>query len=184
MRTLLVLLVALSVAACGGSSSPEGGAAGLPGPLPRDALIAPPDTTAPRADDFVVTLLDGTRVEASELWSERPLVVDFLASWCDRCGQHQSDLNELARDYDGLVAFLAVAHGDEPDDLREYLRDHDVPFAAAIDDSGKTWRRYAVSEPPVVVVIGKGGRLLRGWSVDVPKETLDEVLARLAAHVS
>src|SRR5262245_42317703 len=145
MRTLLVLLAALSVAGCGGSSDPEGGAAGLPGPLPSDALIAPPDTRAPRADDFAVTLLDGTRVEASELWSERPLVVDFLASWCDRCGEHQSELNEVARDYDGLVAFLAVAPGDEPDDRRNDCSDHGAPYAPAIEDSGETGRRYAVS---------------------------------------
>jgi thiol-disulfide isomerase/thioredoxin len=120
-------------------------------------------------------------VKASKLWAVRPVVVDFLASWCDRCADRQAKLNDLAREYERLVAFLAVAHDDNAEAaLRKYLADHDVRYAAGIDPTGAIWRQYAVEEPPVIVVIGKGGRLLRGWTVDVPKETLDGVLAKVA----
>lgn len=119
-------------------------------------------------------------MKASKLWAVRPVVVDFLASWCDRCADRQAKLNDLAREYERLVAFLAVAHDDDAEALRKYLADHDVPYAAGIDRSGAIWRQYAVEEPPVIVVIGKGGHLLRGWTVDVPKETLEGVLAMLA----
>ena len=182
MRRAAALAVVVALAGCGGSGGggPRGGAAGLPGPLPAGATIAAEDTSAPRADDFGLTLLDGTGVRASRLWATRPVVVDFLASWCDRCAARQKELNDLARRYDGLVAFLGVAAHDRAGDLRGYLGSHDVPYAAGIDGNGSVWRAYAVDEPPVIVVVGKGGRLLRGWTVDVPEATLDRELSKLA----
>lgn len=184
MRLAAVLGAIVLLAGCGGGgdAGPRGGAAGLPGPLPKGAVIAPEDSSAPRAGDFGVTLLDGTKVRASQLWATRPVVVDFLASWCDRCAARQAMLNTLAHRYKGLVAFLGVAGHDRAPDLRRYLASHRVPYAAGLDTTGSIWRSYAVDEPPVLVVVGKGGRLLRGWTVDVPEATLDAELARLASR--
>jgi thiol-disulfide isomerase/thioredoxin len=180
VRRAVALAAVLALAGCGGGAGPRGGKAGLPGPLPAGVTVAAEDTSAPRAADFGLTLLDGTRVRASQLWATRPVVVDFLASWCARCATAQAMLDRVAHRYDGRVAFLGVAAHDQADDLRAYLGKHRVPYAAGIDPSGSVWRAYAVDEPPVLVVVGKGGRLLRGWTVDVPGATLDRELARLA----
>jgi thiol-disulfide isomerase/thioredoxin len=181
VKRVVALAAVLALAGCGGGGvGPRGGAAGLPGPLPEGAAVAAEDTSAPRAADFGLTLLDGTHVRASRLWATHPVVVDFLASWCERCAARQGMLDHLARKYAGLVAFLGVAAHDRADDLRGYLGSHRVPYAAGIDRSGGIWRDYAVDEPPVLVVIGKGGRLLRGWTVDPSETALDRELAGLA----
>jgi thiol-disulfide isomerase/thioredoxin len=155
---------------------------GLPGPVPAGARIAPEDTSAPRAPAFSATLLDGTRVSGAQLWATRPVVVAFTASWCARCPAQQPMLNALAKKYDGLVAFVGVAQEDKPADLERYTAEHEVPYATGIDTTGASWRSYAVIEPPTLAVIGKGGRLLRGWSVDVDQATLDGVLSGLASR--
>jgi peroxiredoxin len=180
---VLAVAVVAVVATRGGDSPEPVGAEGLPGALPAGATLAPEDTAAPRAADFELTLADGTLVQASELWATRPLVVQFVASWCGRCADAQSGLNELAEKYRDLVAFLAVAPGqDTQEALAGYQSEHGTPYPAGVDDTGDIYRRYAVAEPPVVVVIGRGGHILRGWTVDVPKGTLDEVLAGLASR--
>jgi cytochrome c biogenesis protein CcmG/thiol:disulfide interchange protein DsbE len=91
-------------------------------------------------------------------------------------------LNSLARKYEGLVAFVGVAQDDKPAALKHYAVSRKLPYAVGIDGSGTSWRNYGVSEPPVIAVIGKGGRLLRAWNVDIPESTLDGALARLASR--
>jgi thiol-disulfide isomerase/thioredoxin len=164
-------------------SKPVSGASPrLPGPVPAGARIAPEDSSAPAAPAFSATLLNGTRVSGSQLWATRPVVVAFTASWCARCPARQPMLNALAKKYDGLVAFVGVAQGDKPADLKRYTAEHAVPYATGIDATGTSWRNYAVTEPPTIAVIGKGGRLLRGWSVDVDQATLDGVLSGLVSR--
>ncbi len=170
------------VAAPPSTPAAGGAVAGLPGPVPAGAKLAPEDTSAPRAPDFSATLLDGTPVRGSRLWATRPVVVAFTASWCARCPGQQPMLNALARKYEDLIAFVGVAQQDKPADLKRYLAEHEVPYPAGIDASGAAWRSYAVGEPPVIAVIGKGGRLLRGWSVDITQATLDGVLSGLASR--
>lgn len=169
---------AATAVAAGGDT--VGGKRGLPGPLPAGAKLAPEETSAPRAHDFALTLLDGTQVQASRLWATRPVVLDFTASWCARCSQQQPMLNALAAKYENLIAFVAVASQDQPKALTDYLTTQKVPYAAGIDTAGTIWRDYAVDEPPVIAVIGKGGHFLHGWTVDVAQETLDAALSQLA----
>jgi thiol-disulfide isomerase/thioredoxin len=167
---------ATTVASAGGA----GGKSGLPGPLPAGAKLAPESTSAPVAHDFTVTLLDGTQVQASKLWATRPIVVDFMASWCARCIQQQPMLNALAAKYKNLIAFIGVASQDKPDALSDYLTKYKVPYAAGIDTTGTIWRDYAIDEPPTIAVIGKGGHFLHGWNVDLTQATLDAALSQLA----
>jgi thiol-disulfide isomerase/thioredoxin len=164
------------------SAPVTGNVAGLPGPVPAGAKLAPEDPSAPRAPALSFSLLDGKRVDGASLWSTRPVVAAFTASWCARCPGQQAMLNTLARKYEGLVAFVGVAQDDKPAALKRYAVSHEVPYAVGIDDSGTSWRNYGVSEPPVIAVIGKGGRLLRAWNVDITQATLDGVLSGLASR--
>jgi cytochrome c biogenesis protein CcmG/thiol:disulfide interchange protein DsbE len=54
-----------------------------------------------------------------------------------------------------------------------------VGYAVGIDESLQIWRRYAVREPPAVVLVGRGGRLLRGWPGVVDTRRLESELAGL-----
>jgi thiol-disulfide isomerase/thioredoxin len=160
----------------------SGSLPGLPGPVPAGARIAPEDRSAPRAPALTFSLLNGERVDGATLWRDRPVVVAFTASWCARCPGQQGMLNALARKYEGLVAFVGVASQDKPADLKRWAVTNDVPYPVGIDDGGTSWRNYAVNEPPVLAVVGKGGRLLKGWTVDVSQAELDAVLSRLASR--
>jgi thiol-disulfide isomerase/thioredoxin len=160
----------------------SGTLAGLPGPVPAGAKLAPEDTSAPKAPDFQFTTLGGKTVSGSSLWAVRPVVVAFTASWCARCPAQQPMLNDLAKRYAGLIAFVGVAQQDKAADLERYAITHAVPYAVGIDSTGGSWRSYTVDEPPVIAVIGKGGRLLRGWNVDVDEATVDGVLKTLASR--
>ncbi len=189
----MILLPGATFGACSGQSVPSGGASGvphvdtarggasyLPGPLAPGASFAPADTAAPIAPDFTLSLLDGTSVTASKLWADRPLVLDFFATYCTACATAQAELSQLAQDFRGRVAFLGITGSqDTPEAIGTYLDRYAVPYAVALDPKGTAWLRYAVHEPPLVALVSRDGRILRGWPGGVDAATLRQQLVQL-----
>ncbi|MFG3298110.1 TlpA family protein disulfide reductase [Micromonospora chersina] len=182
----LVLAAALTATACsGGDDAPArpepvaGGAAALPGPAPAGLALRPAPPGGPGAPAVTGVLTDGTPVALADLWADRPVVLVFFTSWCALCADRQAALGELARRHRDEVVFVGVATGDKPEDVQRYLREHRVGYPVVLDADGGIWRSYAVREPPAVVVVAKGGALLRGWPGGVDAATLDAELRRL-----
>ncbi|SIR30972.1 TlpA family protein disulfide reductase [Micromonospora avicenniae] len=181
----LALAVALSTAACSGDEPPArpepvaGGAAALPGPAPANLALRQPPSGLPGAPAVTGTLTDGSPVAFADLWAERPVVLVFFSSWCTVCAERQNALSELARTHRDKVVFVGVAVEDTTQDLQQYLREHRVEYPVVVDDDGIISQSYAVREPPGVVMIAKGGTLLRGWPGGVDAPALDGKLREL-----
>ncbi|WBB67814.1 TlpA disulfide reductase family protein [Micromonospora sp. WMMD812] len=182
----LALVGALAAAGCtdgDGTPPPQqplaGGASALPGPVPAGLALRPAPSGVPGAPAVTGPLTDGSRIAFADLWADRPVVLVFVSSWCTVCAQRQDALSELARTHRDKVVFVGVATEDKPEDLQRYLREHRVEYPVVLDDDGAIWRSYAVREPPAVVVIAKGGALLRGWPGGVDATTLDSRLREL-----
>ncbi|MFI7604587.1 TlpA family protein disulfide reductase [Micromonospora sp. NPDC049366] len=182
---VLALLGVLTATACSGGDAPAdprplaGGAAALPGPAPAGLALRPAPTGAPGAPAVTGTLTDGSPVALADLWATRPVVLTFFTSWCALCAQRQDALSELARTYRDRVVFVGVNTEDTAEDLQTYLREHRVEHPVVVDGDGAIWRSYAVREPPAVVVVAKGGALLRGWPGGVDATELDRRLREL-----
>jgi thiol-disulfide isomerase/thioredoxin len=172
------LLMVLSLLV--GCSSGSGAPVGPPGPAPENVTFVEPPAEAPRAPSFELELLNGERVDSQAHWAERPMVLVFFESWCELCMEQQPEINELVADYEDVVLFLGIAELSSEDDLLEYVRDNDVAYPVAVDSSGDIWFRYAATEPPVVVLISKGGRVLRGWPGGISGEMLRGQIEELA----
>lgn len=122
---------------------------------------APP--TAPPAPAFTLTLLDGTTLDLAEQWKDRPVVLVFFESWCELCARQQPDITALSEEYRDTVLFVGVGHESSRADATKFVRDNDIDYPIGLDASGDVWRRYRVDEPPLIALISKGGRLVRGW---------------------
>ena len=173
---LLAALV-LALAGCGGDDETAGGADDLPPPLPDTVSFAPASGGLP-APDFTAELVDGTEVTASDLWSDRPGVLVFTASWCERCRAVHRDAARVVSEHPG-TALLGVVAEDDLAAAADYADELDLdrPVGAA---SEQVWLDYAAREPPVVVLVGPGGKVLRGWPGGVAPAVLDEQLDALA----
>ena len=135
-------------------------------------------SSAVEAPDFELRLLDGSTIDASRLWDEKPVVLVFLTSWCTPCEQRENEIAKLARKYDGNVAFLGIAAADEAEALRAYADKHRVDYDLGLDASQAVWRKYAVREPPAVVLVTKGGKVVKGWPGGLEPKQLDEEIRR------
>ncbi|MET7967043.1 TlpA disulfide reductase family protein [Micromonospora sp. NPDC005305] len=180
----VALAAALAATGCSfGDDAPAppvaGGAAALPGPAPAGLGLRPAPSGAPGAPAVTGALTDGSPVALADLWADRPVVLVFFTSWCTLCADRQAALSELARRHRDEVVLVGVVTEDRPEDVQRYLREHRVGYPVVLDTDGAIWRSYAVREPPAVVVVAKGGALLRGWPGGVDGATLDAELRKL-----
>jgi len=186
-RVVLLTLVAVALAAgCTSSDSSNddnsresyGGAADLPGPLPQGVDFRKPPRSALIAPDFSVDLLDGTPVTGDDLWDDRPLVVVFTASWCDTCAGVHREVAGVVDEHDGAIGLLGMVREDDAEDARDYAQNLQLGYPIAVGDEN-VWLNYAADEPPLVVLIAHGGKVLRGWPGDIEAGDLAEELEGL-----
>lgn len=138
---------------------------------------SPGSTDAVGAPEFTGRTISGTTVRGTELWRSGPVVMVFFASWCGTCAQNQPVWNDLAARYAGRAKFVGVVPDEQVDQLTEYLATHPVSYQVISDPDKRIWRSFGVTEAPLVVLIGTGGRLLRGWPGGVSGAELDRALA-------
>lgn len=184
-RRVCTLLPALAVlllaSACAGGDSSgaesDGGAADLPGPLPSEVAFRDPPEDAAPAPDFSADLVDGTPVTASDLWDDRPLVLMFTASWCERCADVHRRVAQVVDEHEG-VALLGIVPADDAEGGREYAEELGLGYPVAVGDE-RVWLSYAVREPPTVVLVAPEGKVLRGWPGGVETPVLADRLDEL-----
>jgi len=175
MAGLAGLALAASLAGC--STGPSGGGDLLPGPVPSGAVFTSQgDVPAP---PFSGKLLDGTEIELADLWKDRPVVLQFMASWCTQCAEAEETLASLRETYGDAITVLEVSTDENADDVRAYLRDNDVDVPAIIDVDGSIWRSYAVSEPPATAVIDTKGHVVKLWAGGASADQLEDTLSSM-----
>jgi thiol-disulfide isomerase/thioredoxin len=175
-RLALLLALTLALAGCsGGDDDPQaGGAADLPGPVPAGVEFTEPPASAPAAPELPAELVDGTPLAVADLWAERPVVLVFTASFCDRCREIHRDAAAAVAEHDGAIALVGVVGSDDTG-AAEYADELDLghPVAAAAD---RVWLNYAAREPGLVTLVSRGGKVLRGWPNGI---TADELAPHL-----
>jgi peroxiredoxin len=170
---IAALTLALLSAGCGGDDPVAGGAADLPGPVPEGVSFAEPPEDALAAPDFSTELVDGTPVQASELWADRPLLLVFTASWCGTCADVHRRAARVVDGEEGAAALLALVPADDAEGGRDYAAELDLGHPLAVAEE-RIWLAYAAREPPLVALVAPGGKILRGW----PGGVEEDVLAR------
>ncbi|MDD4858253.1 MAG: thioredoxin [Candidatus Krumholzibacteria bacterium] len=88
--------------------------------------------------------------------SRRISVVDFWATWCAPCRRLDGVLEEMARDYDGRVAFYRVD----------------------VNESGGTASKYAVRSIPTLLFFD-GGEVVDQAVGSISREDIKEKLEKL-----
>lgn len=133
-----------------------------------------------KAPDFQVFDLDGFPHELSD-YTGKPLLLDFMATWCTSCKDTISSLVALHGNYDEDVMFLSIATDDSEsdDDLRDYHEEHNVTWLQARDSEDEMQGDYEVSAISYLVLVNADGEIV--WDKygvaehDEIKAALDEL---------
>ncbi len=137
-------------------------ALGSPGPLAAQAgegEVGPAlGTPAPGA---IVEDLDENEVELLDVVGGRPALLEFWATWCEKCKALQPQLDDLQARYgDRLrIVAVAVAVSQSLRRVKRHVEEHDPGYPFVWDARGNAVRAYNALTTSVIVMLDADGEV-------------------------
>ncbi|TVY08322.1 TlpA family protein disulfide reductase [Paenibacillus cremeus] len=128
---------------------------------------------------FKLKALDGAEYEVGGP-RERPLMINFWASWCGPCHEEAPDLKQVYERYKGQFDLYAVnvTKGDGLKEAQSFARQYDYPFPVLLDTSGAAASAYRILFVPTSFLIDKKGNLKEVIHV-LPRDELEKRIKQL-----
>ena len=139
MRTLVILLAAILVGACGGEP-------------PRNVNLGD------MAPTFQSVRLDGMPAHFPAAWAGRPVVIRFWADWCRYCEGEMKAIEAVYQRHKGKgLEVLAINAGQDKKTIDAFIKKIGVTYPALLDETSTIARSYGVVALPTTFFIdGKG----------------------------
>jgi peroxiredoxin len=112
------------------------------------------------APAFKLTSLDGRTYEVGGA-REKPLVLNFWASWCTPCHDEAPDLKKVYGKYEGKVDFYAVniTRNDTKEKAEEFVKKYGLTFPVLLDLDAQVSEMYRVIFVPTSFIVDRQGTI-------------------------
>ncbi len=139
---------------------------------PRDIASPLIGKTAPL---FTLQDLDGEIYRLEKLRGQ-PVVINFWATWCQPCIAEHPVLVAASRRYEGRVKFLGVIYNDEPELIRQFVRQMGAWGPSLIDEDVSVAIGYGVYGAPETFFIDAAGIIVEKVTGPVSPQYLVNLL--------
>jgi peroxiredoxin len=110
------------------------------------------------APDFALPSLDGAPVKLSDFRDQKPVFLNFWASWCASCRREMPTMETLYRQFKARgLEVVAVSVDKDGTDVAKFVSIHGVTFSVLRDTTFAVARLYRVSSIPTHYFIDKHG---------------------------
>jgi thiol-disulfide isomerase/thioredoxin len=115
-----------------------------------------------QAPGAVVETLDGQPSDLGKYLGERPVMLQFWATWCSNCKALEPQVQAAMRKYTGKVHFVAVAVSvnQSVQRIKAYRDQHKMTQDIVYDRKGHATDAYEVPATSYVVVIDASGKVV------------------------
>jgi cytochrome c biogenesis protein CcmG/thiol:disulfide interchange protein DsbE len=112
---------------------------------------------------------------------EKPLVINFWASWCGPCQAEAPALREIYLKHQKDVDFYAinVTSNDDLESAKKFADQYQLPFPIPLDVEGKVANLYRVNAFPTTYLIDRQGIIRRQMIGMVEPETFEKLVEAL-----
>lgn len=114
-----------------------------------------------KAPDFKLKDLTGKDVKLSELIGNKPLVLDFWASWCSECTAKLPKLMEIYNNSNDKFNLVGINLDRSVGDAESYVRKNNIKIMNLYDEDGKISNLYGVNSIPTVIIISPQGEIIK-----------------------
>jgi len=149
------------------------------GDTTRDFLPESSIETKESAPDFTLKLIDGGTFKFSD-YKGKPVLINFLASWCLPCKEEIPILEKVAREYSSKgVVFLGIAVDDTEENMSKLIEKFDITFPVGLDKTADIQQAFGIYGIPTTYFIGKDGIINYFHSGVVTEELMQYELDKL-----
>ena len=115
--------------------------------------------TAPAA---AVETLDGKAVDLSSFIGDKPVLIEFWATWCPNCKALEPQIAAAARKYGDRVRFVAVAvsANQTPPRVKAYAERNAIPMTFVFDRRGNATGAYEVFATSTIYMVDATGKIV------------------------
>lgn len=115
-----------------------------------------------RAPAVVINDLEGKPVDLGTVLGQKPVLLEFWATWCALCKGLLPELDKVRKSYGDRVALYGVnvTVNDSKARIQRYLAEHHPPFQVLFDDKGAGVRAYDVPATSFIVVVDGTGKVV------------------------
>ncbi|HSG31534.1 MAG TPA: TlpA disulfide reductase family protein [Thermodesulfobacteriota bacterium] len=114
------------------------------------------------AYNFKLENLDGSgTVELSD-FKDKPVIVNFWASWCAPCREEMPFLQKTWEEHkDKGLVFIGIDVIDDTASAKEFLDSFNINYLNLNDSKGKTSSKYSVIALPATFFINRKGKIVK-----------------------
>ena len=132
-----------------------------------------------KAPSFVAPNVGGQLVSL-ENYKNKPLVLNFWASWCPPCRDETPGMERIWRKYeDQGVVILGINVQDGEKEAERYISEFGVTFSNALDLDGSITVDYGVTGLPVTFFIDNDSVVTGRWVGSISEDRLDNWVSNL-----
>jgi len=106
--------------------------------------------------------LDGRPVNLGAMVGQKPLLIEFWATWCPLCAALMPQLDSAYARHQDKVAFVsvAVAVNESPASVKRHLAKEPHPFPFLWDANGSAVRAFQAPSTSYIVVLDAKGKVV------------------------
>jgi cytochrome c biogenesis protein CcmG/thiol:disulfide interchange protein DsbE len=114
------------------------------------------------APAFKLTTLDGASTYKVGGKREKPVIINFWASWCGPCDREAPDLQALFDRYKGKLDLYAVnaTKYDTTRGAKDFVKEKGFTFPVLTDTQGDAGDAYKVFNYPTTFIVDRNGQIL------------------------
>ena len=115
-----------------------------------------------KAPAVTVNDLDGKPVNLGEFLGQKPVFLEFWATWCEVCEALLPKVKTAMNAYRDKVEFIGinVTVNQKREAVRAYLKQHQLRFRPLYDDEGASIRAYQVPATSYIVIADRSGTIV------------------------
>ena len=131
-----------------------------------DSLTANPvGSIAPghgrEAPGFSLQTPKGETITLASYRGEKPVILDFWASWCPNCQRDMPKLSGFYDRYKDEVEVIGINLQESPKTVQRFVEERGISFPIVMDPFGQASRVYGVQYTNTHVLIDKDGNMVR-----------------------
>lgn len=128
---------------------------------------------------FSLPSLQGSGAVSYDSLSDKPLVLNFFASWCPFCVGEMPGFERVHQALGSKVTFLGVAQSDGSRQAsRDLAHQTGVTYLTAVDEQGSLFRAFGGLSMPVTVFIKPHGQIAEIHTGALDPPTLQTLIIR------
>ena len=143
-------------------------------------VIGPATALAKAAPSFNVKTLEGKALRSTEL-RNRPVIVDFWATWCGPCRASMPHLSKMQSQYEkqGLTVIGMSVDDGAPANVRKYANQLGIKFTLAMANDEILDAYGPIRSIPTTFFINRKGDIVRRVVGYIDGETMDDYVKEI-----